>query len=289
MSYVSTAEPIKIGYLIDFRLPPGYPQEMRDDFTRPFELVFNQGLEDKVIDRPIQIVTREVEGLPKGTVKAVIDAFGELVDEGCLVVFGPHITDNAVPTREAIEERFRVPAISVTGTEDWLGEWTFSFPQGSLTDEPIFWADLLAKGGHARGRRPGRAVAGRRELPPGLPARLPAQGHPDRGRGADRADGAGRQRAGAQLVRRQGRCDRALRLRTSEWSGPSPFSRRSVGIRPATRAPRSRTPGSTPSCGTRSWVGPASTSTTRPTSSASASSTSIRRRTGDAPSTACRW
>src|SRR5499425_521521 len=97
---------------------------------------------------PIKIGYREVEGLPKGSVKAVIDAFGELVDEGCLLVFGPHITDNAVPTREAIEERFRVPAISVTGTDDWLGEWTFSFPMGSMTDEPIFWTDLLAKVGH---------------------------------------------------------------------------------------------------------------------------------------------
>jgi branched-chain amino acid transport system substrate-binding protein len=149
MSYESTAEPIKIGYLMDFRLPAGYPQEMREDFTRPFELVFNEGLKQGVIDRPIEIVYREVEGLPKGTVKAVIDAYGELVDEGCLVVFGPHITDNCVPTREAIEERFRVPAIAVTGTDDWLGEWTFSFPQGSMTDEPIFWSDLLAKGGHS--------------------------------------------------------------------------------------------------------------------------------------------
>src|SRR6185503_13903090 len=52
---------------------------------------------------------------------------------------------NCVPTREAIEERFRVPAVSVTGSDDWLGEWTFSFPQGSLTEEPIFWTDLLAK------------------------------------------------------------------------------------------------------------------------------------------------
>src|SRR4029077_19244174 len=66
----------------------------------------------------------------------------------CLAIFGPSITDNAVPTREAIARRFRVPAVSVTGSEDWLGEWTFSFPQGSLTDEPIFWAQLLAKGGH---------------------------------------------------------------------------------------------------------------------------------------------
>lgn len=58
------------------------------------------------------------------------------------------VITNCVPTREAIEQRFHVPAISVTGTDDWLGEWTFSLPQGSLTDEPIFWAHLLAKGGH---------------------------------------------------------------------------------------------------------------------------------------------
>ena len=148
MSYESTAEPIKVGYLMDFRLPDSYPQHMKDDLSFPFDLVFAEALEAGAIDRPVQIVYREVEGLPKGSVKAVIDAFGELVDEGCLVVFGPHITDNCVPTREAIEERFRIPALSVTGSDHWLGEWTFAFPQGSLTDEPIFWADLLAKGGH---------------------------------------------------------------------------------------------------------------------------------------------
>ncbi|MBV9513093.1 MAG: ABC transporter substrate-binding protein [Mycobacteriaceae bacterium] len=148
MAYESTAEPIKVGYLMDFKLPEGYPQEMRDDLTRPFDLIFGEALEQGAIDRPIEVVYREVEGLPKGTVKAVIDAYGELVDEGCLVVFGPHITDNCVPAREAIQDRFRVPGISVTGTDDWLGEWTFSFPQGSMTDEPIFWSDLLAKRGH---------------------------------------------------------------------------------------------------------------------------------------------
>ena len=148
MSYESTAEPIRLGYLMDFKLPEGYPQEARDDLVNPFELVFRQGLEQRLIDRPVEIVFREVEGLPKGTIKAVIDAYGALVDEGCLAVFGPHITDNCVPTREAIEERFRVPAISVTGSDDWLGEWSFSLPQGSMTDEPIFWADLIAKEGY---------------------------------------------------------------------------------------------------------------------------------------------
>jgi branched-chain amino acid transport system substrate-binding protein len=148
VAYESTAEPIKLGYLFDFLLPEGFPPDMRDDLTRPFELVFAEGLEQGLIDRPVEVVFREVEGLPKGSVKAVIDAYGELVDEGCLAVFGPAITDNAIPAREAIEERFRVPAISVSGSDDWLGEWTFSLPMGSMTDEPVFWAHQLAKGGH---------------------------------------------------------------------------------------------------------------------------------------------
>jgi branched-chain amino acid transport system substrate-binding protein len=147
MSYESSAEPIKVGYLMDFTLPPMFPDEMLADFTRCFDLVFEEAVESGVMDRHVQMIYREVEGLPKGSVKSVIDAFGELVDEGCLAVFGPHITDNCVPTREAIEERFKVPAISVTGTDDWLGEWTFSFPHGSMTDEPIFIADLVAKRG----------------------------------------------------------------------------------------------------------------------------------------------
>ena len=55
-------------------------------------MVFGDAFETGLIDRPVEIVYREVEGLPKGSVKAVIDAYGELVDEGCLAVFGPHIT-----------------------------------------------------------------------------------------------------------------------------------------------------------------------------------------------------
>lgn len=101
-----------------------------------------------MIDRPVEIVYREVEGLPKGSVKKVIDAYGELVDEGCLAVFGPHIGDNAVAIRDDIVDRFKVPALSVTGSDDALSEWFFAFPMGSHHDEPIFWSDLLAKGGH---------------------------------------------------------------------------------------------------------------------------------------------
>ncbi len=148
MSYESAAEPIKIGYLMDFLLPEGFPKTYFEDLTQSFDLVFKQGLEQGLIDRPIEIIYREVEGLPKGSVKAVIDAYGELCDEGCLAIFGPSIGDNVIPAKEAIEERFKVPCISVTGSDLALGEWLFAFPMGSHTDEPIFWSDLLAKEGH---------------------------------------------------------------------------------------------------------------------------------------------
>jgi branched-chain amino acid transport system substrate-binding protein len=148
MAYESSAQPIKVGYLMDFVLPEAYPEDRRLDLTQSLELIFERGLRDGVIDRPIEIVYREVEGLPKGSAKAVIDAYGELVDEGCLVIFGPFITDNAESTKVQIERRFEVPAISVTGSEGWLGPWTFSLPMGSLADEPVFWVEQMVEAGH---------------------------------------------------------------------------------------------------------------------------------------------
>lgn len=144
MSFESSAQPIKLGYLSDMTFAPGFP---REDLFKAMRLVFEDALRDGLIDRPVEIVYREVEGLPKGSIKAVLDAFAELVDEGCLAVIGPSISDNAPPVRAAIEERFRVPALSMCGLEEWLGPWTFSLPLGSMSDEPRAWARLVAKGG----------------------------------------------------------------------------------------------------------------------------------------------
>lgn len=144
MSTAHTAQPIKLGVLMDYAISAS---ASRKDIVDALELVFSDAVAESVIDRPVQLVYREVDGLPRGTVKAVIDAYGELVDEGCIAVYGPNISDNAVVVREHIERRFQVPSISVCGSDDWLSEWTFSLPNGSMTDEPIIWAHLMEKAG----------------------------------------------------------------------------------------------------------------------------------------------
>src|SRR6478609_1541274 len=74
MSYESTAEPIKVGYLMDFTLPPGFPGDLMASFTRCFDLVFEEAVAQGLMDRPVQMIYREVEGLPKGSVNSATRA-----------------------------------------------------------------------------------------------------------------------------------------------------------------------------------------------------------------------
>jgi len=128
-------------------LPDDLPIDLRADMRQPLELVFEDGLAEGIIDRPVEIHYREVDGLPRGSVKAVIDAYGELVDEGCLAIVGPNISENTIAVVEEVDRRFRVPSIGLCGSDDWLGEWTFGLPNGSMTDEPIVIAHLMANAG----------------------------------------------------------------------------------------------------------------------------------------------
>jgi len=67
---------------MDFLLSDDFPQHYRDDLTIPCDMVFEKAMAEGISDRRVEVIYREVEGLPKGSVKAVIDAYQELVDEG---------------------------------------------------------------------------------------------------------------------------------------------------------------------------------------------------------------
>ena len=277
------AEPIKLGVLMDYVMPN---RDIRDDFVQPVELVFKEGLESGMIDRPVELVYRRSRACPRGNVKAVIDAFGELVDEGCLAVIGPHISDNAVAVRDEIERRFRVPAISVCGSEDWLGEWTFLLNNGSMTDEPILWAHLMAKAGQpTAGVLVERSYIGQAYL---LNFRRAAHHEGMQIVAEEYIAQTGQDISAAVAALHEAGAKRSC---TAASGSASPRSTtrcaRSTGIRRGTWGPPSR-PASTNASGTHSSGGSASSSTTRATPSDSSSSTGSKRPTGGGPSTTAR-
>jgi hypothetical protein len=49
VSYESSAEPIKIGYLMDFLLPEGFPKRYFKDVPQPSDLVFKNAAEQGLI------------------------------------------------------------------------------------------------------------------------------------------------------------------------------------------------------------------------------------------------
>ena len=78
MGIATQVAPIKIGVLIDFVLPPPSHWRVRDDFLDATRLTFDDATASGRLDRPVELVIREAEGLPRGTVKAVIDAYGRI-------------------------------------------------------------------------------------------------------------------------------------------------------------------------------------------------------------------
>jgi ABC-type branched-subunit amino acid transport system substrate-binding protein len=106
-------------------------------------LVFDEAVATGLVDRPIDVVRRDVIGLPNGTYQAVERGYDELVAEGCLVIFGPYVSDNAVPLSAHADRVAKVPNLILSGSEEALGEWTFALNNGSMPEEPVMLAAVM--------------------------------------------------------------------------------------------------------------------------------------------------
>ncbi|MDG4669416.1 ABC transporter substrate-binding protein [Mycobacterium sp. 236(2023)] len=145
IAYGSVA-PLKVGLLND------YPTrgDTDNDTLAAMNLVIDEALAVGLLDRPVEIVQRNVVGLPNGTYRAVEDAFDELVAEGCLAIFGPWISDNVVPLRAHVDATARTPIITLSGSEGALGEWCFALNNGSMAEEPVMLAAVMLGDGRSR-------------------------------------------------------------------------------------------------------------------------------------------
>lgn len=138
--------PLKVGLLNDYPTKTGTDNNTVD----ALQLVFAEAVAGGLIDRPIELVQRHVVGLPNGTYHAVEHAFDELVEEGCLVIFGPWVSDNAVPLGAHVDKVAKVPNIILSGSEGALGEWCFALNNGSMPEEPVMLAAVMIGDGRSR-------------------------------------------------------------------------------------------------------------------------------------------
>ncbi|MDA4106998.1 hypothetical protein MHOL44478_06925 [Mycobacterium holsaticum DSM 44478] len=144
-AYGSVA-PLKVGLLND------YPtrSSTEDDTLDTLRLVFDEAVSAGLVDRPIEVVRRDVIGLPNGTYHAVERGYDELVAEGCLMIFGPYVSDNAVPLSAHADRVAKVPNLILSGSEEALGEWTFALNNGSMPEEPVMLAAVMLGDGRSR-------------------------------------------------------------------------------------------------------------------------------------------
>ena len=139
--------PLKVGLLNDYPTRAGTDNDTVD----AIRLVFDEAVAAGVVDRPIELVQRNVVGLPNGTYHAVERAYDELVAEGCLAIFGPYVSDNAVPLGRARGPVGQGPEHHSVG----LGERArvsgrFALNNGSMPEEPVMLAAVMLGDGRSR-------------------------------------------------------------------------------------------------------------------------------------------
>src|SRR5690349_20729012 len=135
----ANALPIRIGLLYDF------PQ-MGDLFVKALRMGIDEVAASGRLDRDIEFVERQAQGLPSGGEADVVRGFNELRDEGVVAIAGPSISDNALIVAPLCDDA-RIPAINYSGGERTRSQWMFHYQVGSLEEEPpVLAARMVARG-----------------------------------------------------------------------------------------------------------------------------------------------
>jgi ABC-type branched-subunit amino acid transport system substrate-binding protein len=133
--------PLRIGVLHDFPHADGGAMT-----ERALRLGLDEVRADQRLDREVELVVEHVDGLPMGSEHDVRRGFAALDENGCLLVIGPAISDNALITTP-IGDDLGLVTINYTGGERTRGAYGFHYQVGSLEEEPAALAErLVARG-----------------------------------------------------------------------------------------------------------------------------------------------
>jgi len=137
-------EPVKIGILIDIEIG-----QLLADWMDSTILAIEDAMNEGVYDRPVQIFTVDARGLPRENYLKVRKGYLRLVDEGCVVVLGPMISDNSVNLCDLINET-GVACIGWTGAVRFFGEYCFTVANGDIPAESTICANWCFQQGHRK-------------------------------------------------------------------------------------------------------------------------------------------
>ena len=136
-------EPVRIGVLIDSEM--GTPPT--DHMVKAMRMALDEGHESGLVKRPVELLVREVNGLPFGDWSNVVRAWDELVGEGCVAMAGPIYTENGIACHPSIE-RDKVPSLGLPSGEHWTGPHCFQFQNGAPSEDAALLVNWLVDNGY---------------------------------------------------------------------------------------------------------------------------------------------
>ncbi|MGD1241487.1 ABC transporter substrate-binding protein [Mycobacterium seoulense] len=108
---------------------------------------FDEAHWNGVIDRPVELVLREVDGMPLRQFNVMRQTYLDLVHaEHCIGIIGPHFTDQVTSLLPTIEQA-HVPMVTMCSSADVPSEYCFTLGNISTTDEAVVMAEYLHEKG----------------------------------------------------------------------------------------------------------------------------------------------
>ncbi|MCU1397755.1 MAG: hypothetical protein JWN62_864 [Acidimicrobiales bacterium] len=138
-------EPVKIGILIDMDL-----NQLLADWIDPTMLAIEDAMNEGVWSRSaVQLVIADARGLPRENYRKVIEGYKWLVEQGCVAVLGPMISDNCLVIQDTVNE-LKVPVIGWTGAHRFSSEYCFTVANGDIPTEGVMCAQWMHQHGYKK-------------------------------------------------------------------------------------------------------------------------------------------
>src|SRR5688572_12092533 len=135
-------EPVKIGVLVDMDLG-----QLLADWIDPTILAIEDALNEGVWARsPVALVTADARGLPRENYRKLIAGYDWLVEQGCVVILGPMISDNCL-TLQPHADQVGVSTIGWTGAHRFASDYCFTVANGDIPTEGVMCANWLYQRG----------------------------------------------------------------------------------------------------------------------------------------------